>query len=142
LKKKVFVTLLTFVFVLLLVSPSIAQWERVYYFKDVKVPFKLVTEDNMVLKADKYDFEILKDFNQALYYLRIKKKNKRICNILGEYLLYKNRGAINDPDVPDKPKLGMRRNPVTKDVYILFESGRSYTKYPFVKIRFKMKFED
>jgi hypothetical protein len=125
----------------LLVKPGIGQWERVYYFKDVNVPFKLVTDDE-VLKAGKYDFEILKDFRQALYYLRIKKRNKRICNILGEYLLYKQRGAINDPEVPDKPKLGMRRNPVTKDVYILFESGRKYTKYPFVKIRFMMKYED
>jgi hypothetical protein len=107
----------------------------------VNVPFNLVHEDE-ILKKGKYDFEILKDFRQAIYYLRIKKKNKRICNILGEYLYYKQRGAINDSEVPDKPKFGMRRNSVTKDVIIIFESGRKYTKYPFVKIRFKMKYED
>ena len=140
-KRKILLILLLSIFVVLLVSPSIAQWERVYYFKDVNVPFNLVHEDQIFEKG-KYDFEILKDFRQALYYLRIKKKNKRLCNILGEYLLYDQRGAINDPEVPDKPKFGMRRNPVTKDVYILFESGRKYTKYPFIKIRFKMKFED
>jgi hypothetical protein len=141
LKEKIRFVVLLSVFCLLLVKPGIAQWERVYYFKDVNVPFKLVTEEE-VLKAGTYDFEILKDFRQALYYLRIKKKNKRICNILGEYLYYKQRGAIVHPEVPDKPKIGMRRNPVTKDVIIIFESGRKFTKYPFVKIRFKMKFED
>lgn len=140
-KRKILLILLTSVFIILLISPGIAQWERVYYFKDVNVPFKLVTEDG-VLEMGKYDFEILKDFRQAVYYLRIKKKNKRICNVLGEYLYYKQRGAIDDPEVPDKPKFGMRRNPVTKDVYILFESGKKYTKYPFIKIRFKMKYED
>lgn len=140
-KRKIHLILLTSIFIILLISPSIAQWERVYYFKDVNVPFKLVTEDG-VLEMGKYDFEILKDFRQAVYYLRIKKKNKRICNVLGEYLYYKQRGAIDDPEVPDKPKFGMRRNPVTKDVYILFESGKKYTKYPFIKIRFKMKYED
>jgi hypothetical protein len=141
LKKNHCLVLLTSIFVVLLVSPSIAQWERVYYFKDVNVPFKLKTED-AVLEKGMYDFEILKDFRQALYYLRIKKKGKRVCNILGEYLYYKHRGEINHPEVPDKPKFGMRRNPVTKDVYILFESGRKYTKYPFVKIRFKMQYEE
>jgi hypothetical protein len=141
LKRKTRLILLISIFVALLVSPSIAQWERVYYFKDVKVPFNLVHEDK-ILEKGKYDFEILKDFRQAIYYLRIKKKNKRICNILGEYLYYDQRGAINDLEVPDKPKFGMRRNSVTKDVIIIFESGRKYTKYPFVKIRFKMKYED
>jgi len=141
LKRKILLILLLSIFVALLVSPSIAQWERVYYFKDVNVPFNLKTEDK-ILEKGKYDFEILKDFGQALYYLRIRKKGKRICNILGEYLYYDQRGAINDPEVPDKPKFGMRRNPVTKDVYILFESGRKYTKYPFVKIRFKMQYEE
>jgi hypothetical protein len=141
LKRKILLILLLSIFVALLVSPSIAQWERVYYFKDVNVPFNLVHEDQ-IFKKGKYDFEILKDFRQALYYMRIKKKNKRLCNILGEYLLYKNRLEIDHPEVPDKPKFGMRRNPVTKDVIIIFESGRKYTKYPFVKIRFKMKYEE
>ena len=71
-KRKILLILLLSIFVALLVSPSIAQWKRVYYFKDVNVPFKLKTEDE-VLKKGKYDFEILKDFRQAIYYLRIKK---------------------------------------------------------------------
>jgi len=141
LKRKILLILLLSIFVALLVSPSIAQWKRVYYFKDVNVPFKLKTEDE-VLKKGKYDFEILKDFRQAIYYLRIKKNNKRICNVLGEYLYYKQRGAIVNPEVPDKPKFGMRRNPVTKDVIIIFESGRKYSKYPFIKIRFIMQYEE
>jgi hypothetical protein len=141
LRRKIIKVLVLPIFVSILVSSGIAQWERVYYFKDVNVPFKLITEDG-VLEKGKYDFEILKDFRQALYYLRIKKKNKRICNILGEYLYYQQRGAIAHPEVPDKPKFGMKRNTETKDVIIIFESGRKYTKYPFVKVRFMMKYED
>ncbi|MGB3861580.1 MAG: hypothetical protein WA915_05825 [Candidatus Aminicenantaceae bacterium] len=140
-RKKILLILVMSIFISLLVSPGMAQWKRVYYFKDVDVPFNLKTEDK-ILEKSKYDFEILKDFNQALYYLSIRQKGKRICNILGEYLYYKQRGAINHPEVPDKPKFGMRRNPVTKDVIIIFESGRKYTKYPFVKIRFKLKYEE
>jgi len=137
LRKKILLILVMSIFISLLVSPGMAQWERVYYFKNVDVPFDLKTEDG-ILKKGKYDFEILKDFHQALYYLSIRQKGKRICQILGEYLYYKP----SDTEIPNKPKFGMRRNTETKDVIIIFESGETYTKYPFVKIRFMAKYEE
>jgi hypothetical protein len=123
-------------FISLLSLPAFAQWEDVSSFKEVQIPFDL-KYDEKIIKKGKYEVEILKHTGQTVYYLRIKKKGKKLCLIPGEYLKY-----IDEKDIPNKPKLRMRRNTAEKLLYIIFESGTITWKYPKVKIRFKIEYED
>jgi len=123
-------------FVSLLSLPVFSQWEDVTSFKDVQIPFDLKYEDK-IIKKGKYEIEILKHTSQTAYYLRIKNKGNRLCLVPGEYLKY-----IDETDIPDKPKIRMRRNTAEKLLYIIFESGTITWKYPNIKIRFKIEYED
>jgi hypothetical protein len=116
--------------------PAFSQWEDVTSFKDVQIPFNLKYDDK-IIKKGKYEVEILKHTAQTAYYLRIKKKGKRLCLVPGEYLKY-----IDETEIPNKPKLRMRRNTAEKLLYVIFESGTITWKYPKVKIRFKIEYED
>ena len=99
-------------FISLLSLPAFAQWEDVSSFKEVQIPFDL-KYDEKIIKKGKYEVEILKHTGQTVYYLRIKKKGKKLCLIPGEYLKY-----IDEKDIPNKPKLRMRRNTAEKLLYI------------------------
>jgi hypothetical protein len=123
-------------FVSLLSLPALSQWEDVTSFKDVQIPFNLKYEDKTIKKG-KYEVEILKHTAQVAYYLRIKKGSKKLCLVPGEYLQYRD-----ETEIPNKPKLRMRRNTAEKLLYIIFESGTITWKYPKVKIRFKIEYED
>ncbi|NOR15566.1 MAG: hypothetical protein GQ544_07675 [Candidatus Aminicenantes bacterium] len=123
-------------FVSLLSLPAFSQWEDVSSFKDVQIPFNLKYKDK-IIKKGKYEIEILKHTAQTVYYLRIKKKGKRLCLVPGEYLKY-----IDEKDIPNKPILRMRRNTAEKLLYVIFESGTITWKYPMIKIRFKIEYED
>jgi hypothetical protein len=116
--------------------PAFSQWEDVCSFKDVQIPFDLKYEDK-IIKKGKYEIEILKHTGQTAYYLRIKKKGNRLCLVPGEYLKY-----MDETEIPDKPKLRMRRNTAEKLLYIIFESGTITWKYPTIKIRFKIEYEE
>jgi hypothetical protein len=116
--------------------PVFSQWEDVCSFKDVQIPFDLKYEDK-IIKKGKFEVEILKHTAQTAYYLRLKKGSKKLCLISGEYLRY-----IDETDIPNKPKLRMRRNTAEKLLYIIFESGTITWKYPKIKIRFKIEYEE
>ena len=123
-------------FIFFLSLPVFSQWEDVCSFKDVQIPFDLEYEDK-IIKKGKFEVEILKHTAQTAYYLRLKKGSKKLCLIPGEYLRY-----IDETDIPNKPKLRMRRNTAEKLLYIIFESGTITWKYPKIKVRFKMEYVD
>ncbi|NOR13115.1 MAG: hypothetical protein GQ545_07660 [Candidatus Aminicenantes bacterium] len=123
-------------FVSLLSMPAFSQWEDVCSFKNVQIPFNLKYKDK-IIKKGKCEIEILKHTAQTVYYLRIKKKGKKLCLLPGEYLKY-----MDEKDITGKPKLRMRRNTAEKLLYIIFESGTITWKYPKIKIRFKIEYED
>jgi hypothetical protein len=116
--------------------PAFSQWEDVSSFKSVQIPFNLKYKDK-IIKKGKYGVEILKHTGQTVYYFRIKKGSKKLCLIPGEYLRY-----LDETEIPNKPKLRMRRNTAEKLLYIIFESGTITWKYPKIKIRFKIEYED
>lgn len=123
-------------FVSLLSLPALAQWEDVTSFKNVQIPFNLKYEERTIKKGT-YEIDILKHTAQVAYYLRIKKGSKKLCLLPGEYLNY-----LDETEIPEKPKLRMRRNTAEKLLYIIFESGTITWKYPNIKIRFKIEYED
>jgi len=114
--------------------PAFSQWEDVCHFKSVQIPFNLKCEDTIVQKG-KYDLIIIKHTGQGLYYLRIKKKRERLCLISGETIPY-----VDFEEIPEKPKLRMRRNTAEKMLHIIFESGTITWKYSNVKVRFKIEY--
>ena len=135
--KRLFCKVIVCVFLVSLLSmPAIAQWEDVTNFKDVQIPSNLKHNDK-IIKKGKYQVEILKHTAQTVYYLRIKKGSKKLCLVPGEYLQYRD-----ESEVPEKPKLRMRRNTAERLLYIIFESGTITWKYPKIKIRFKIEYED
>jgi len=117
-------------------SSAFSQWEDVSSFKNVQFPFNL-KYDNKIIKKGTYKVEILKDTKQTAYYLRIRKGSKKLCLVRGEYLQYRA-----DAEVPASPRLRMRRNTAEKLLYMIFESGTITYKYPNIKIRFKIEYED
>jgi len=118
----------------LVLLPAFSQWEDVCSFKAVQIPFNLKCKDTMIPKG-KDDLIVIKHTGQGLYYLRIKKKRERLCLISGETIPY-----VDFEEVPEKPKLRMRRNTAEKMLHIIFESGTITWKYPNVKVRFKIEY--
>jgi len=118
--------------------------KKLHEFKGVKVPFNLKHEDSIVEK-DKYDFQFFKLNGDFL--LRIIGKGKPACLVSGgKRIDYKTQGLMAllraDPEIPEKPNLTIKRNPTLKIAYIIFESGKKNVIYPFLKIRFKMAYEE
>jgi hypothetical protein len=129
----------------LFVYPAIAQIRTVHKFKKVDIPFNLKHE-NLTLKKDRYDFEIIVHRTLQVWNLRIMKKGKVLCMLPGEVLRDRPPGAHGEEmsDVPEEPTLKIKRIPAKKMVYIIFETGKMETGtelLPYHKIRFKMEYE-
>jgi hypothetical protein len=129
--------------VVVLSFPVFAQLTKLYHFKKVQIPFNLKHEDTIIQKG-KYDFEFLRHQTQPIFYLKIRKGSKVLCQLLGEKLEYEGYGwdKMRDPDIPKKPKMSMSRIPVRKDLYIIFETGKDTQIYPLIKVRFQLKYEE
>jgi hypothetical protein len=122
---------------MILLCPAIAQMKPVCEFKEVKIPFNLKNEDSIFEKG-KYDFELLRMGN--VFYLRIKKKgNPVLLKSGGEKLMYEN---MFDPDIPQRSKFQIKRNPALKIAYLIFESGSHHPDYPTIKVRFRLEYEE
>ncbi len=132
--RQAFKIVVCFFLLSLLSSPAFSQWEDVCRFKAVQIPFDLKCKDTMLPKG-KYDLIVIKHTGQGLYYLRIKKRREKLCLISGETIPY-----IDFEEIPEKPKLRMRRNPVENMLHIIFESGTITWKYSNVKARFKIEY--
>ncbi|MGD8538951.1 MAG: hypothetical protein PVI66_09555 [Candidatus Aminicenantes bacterium] len=134
---KVCVRCMNIILVLICVCPAMAQMEPICEFENIKVPFTLKDEESSFEKG-KYDFELLKMNN--IFYLRIKKEGKPVClKPHGQKVAYKN---LSDPEIPQRSKFRIKRNPALKIAYIIFESGSHHKEYPFLKVRFRMNYEE
>lgn len=128
---------------LILCCPAFAQMKSLYKFKGVQIPFNLKHKD-LIIQKDTYDFEFLRHPTQPIFYLKIKKGRKTLCQLQGERLEYE--GAeweyMKDPDIPKNPRMRMKKNLEKKVVYIIFETGKNTEIYPLIKTRFKLEYEE
>ncbi len=141
--RKIFIYLLIICLFVIFIDTSVAQMKSLHKFKGVKIPFKLVCKDS-ALKAGTYGLEFFKHETQPTFFLRILKGRKKLCLIQGEKLTYKTRGTkqLSDPDIPEKPKLRMRKNPTKKIITVIFETGKKSRVYPFTKVKFEIEYEE
>ncbi len=128
--------------VLGLAAPAAAQFIDIATFKGVQIPYTMKFEDK-VLEKSKYDLETLKDRNNPTYYLRFKKSGKVICLVEGEQLTVEARGMsrMSDKDIPDNPRLKMKKNAAEKILIISVETGRR-SQFPFQLLQFKLEYEE
>lgn len=140
--KKACKKLFPVILVLILVCPILAQFIDLGKFKGVEIPFRLKFRDT-VLEKGTYDLEALKNRSTPSCYLRIKKDRKILCLIEGERLDYEVSGAakMSDPSIPDKLTLKMKKDPKEKIFYFFVETGKS-ARFAFLKLKFKMDYED
>lgn len=140
--KKILYSFLTIFLFFLLFSQAKAEWRTVQVFKKVEVPFNMKHED-LILKKGQYDFEILCDRSLNIFKLKIYKKGKSLCFLAGKILRDGLPGARGEKmeEVPDDSTLQMKRIPVKKAVYIIFETGKLTEVFPGFVIRFELEYE-
>jgi len=142
--KRIFSIMIGIIFVLVLFTPAHTQrMRKISRFNNVGIPVDLKHKDS-VLKKGTYNLEVMKDVTPNIYYLRIYKRGKAICNVSGEELSYgtfDERDLLMNPDIPDDAKLKFRRDPENKIVNIIYESGKRAGMYPCVKVKFQMEYE-
>jgi len=132
-------------FIILLVHPALTQPIGVATFKGVKTKFPLKYGDTLIKKGT-YEFEIsviVTGSQKSVFYLRIKEKGKTLCDIPGDNLEYSSKflGILNDdPNIPDKPTIKIKKYPVNNMANVIFESGKKARAYPYSKVRFKMEY--
>ena len=128
--------------ILVLAAPAAAQRVDVAKFKGVQIPYTMKFEDK-VLEKGKYDLETLKDRDNPAYYLRFKKSGKVICIVEGEQLTVESRGMsrMGAEDIPDNPRLKMKKNTAEKILIITVETGRR-SQFPFQLLQFKLEYEE
>ena len=134
--------LLGFLTALILTAPAAAQLVDIAKFKGVQIPYTMKFEDK-VLEKGKYDLETLKDRNNPTYYLRFKKGGKVMCMVEGEQLAVEARGMsrMSDEDIPDNPRLKMKKNTAEKNLIFTVETGRR-SQFPFQLLQFKLEYEE
>ncbi len=139
--KKILLSLLTVFFVFLIFSQALADWRTVQKFKGVNVPFDMKHED-LIMEKGKFDFEILSERSLNIFQLKIYKKGKSLCGITGNVLRDGLPGARGEKmeEVPDEPTLQMKRIPVKKALYIIFETGKLTELFPGFVIRFELEY--
>jgi len=140
--EKISQNLLAVFLVFLIFSQAGADWRTVQKFKKVDVPFDMKHED-LVMEKGQFDFEILCERSLNIFQLKIYKKGKSLCAITGKVLRDKLPGARGEEmeEVPDEPTLQMKRIPVKKAVYIIFETGKQTEMFPGFVIRFELEYE-
>jgi len=128
--------------ILMLAGPAASQLIDIGKFKGVTIPYTLKFGDN-VLKKGPYDLEVLKNPTTPSCYLRFKKGGKVLCLVEGERLEYEAQGMsrMGDSDIPQKPRLKMKRNTEEKVLIFIVETGRE-SQFPFLLLRFKLEYEE
>jgi hypothetical protein len=128
--------------ILILAGPAAAQMIDVGKFKKVEIPYTLRFKDK-VLEKGQYDLETVKNQNTPSCYLRFKKNNEVICLVEGERLTVPVRAGarLTDPNIPDTPRLKMKKDREEKVLIFTVETGRR-SRYPFLLLRFKLEYEE
>jgi hypothetical protein len=138
--KRTIVSLLRISLITIFFLPVFSQMEKFAQVKGVGIPFNLKCDDS-IFKKGKFDFEVYRSAGD--YFLKIKRKGKTLCFVQGRREWYDVYGLkIHlDPNIPDKPRLQITRNPKEKILNIIFESGKK-AKYPFLKIIFRVSYQE
>ena len=135
---------LFFILTLLFVGLVMAQMSPVNRFKGVNIPVSLKIDDK-ILEKGVYDLEFRRTSSPVLYYAAIMKSGKSLSLVQGEEWPY-GTGIVSDiaknRDIPQKPTLKMAKNTDEKLFIVIFESGRSASKYPMIRARFKFPYEE
>ncbi len=122
----------------------LAQMIPLNRFKGVNIPVNLKIQDK-ILEKGVYDLEFRRTSSPVLYYVGIMKSGKTLGLVQGEEWPY-GTGIVSDiyenRDIPPKPTLKMAKNADEKLFMIIFESGRSASKYPMVRAKFKLPYEE
>ncbi|MFZ2054641.1 MAG: hypothetical protein WAU81_10640 [Candidatus Aminicenantales bacterium] len=140
--KKVGRHLIGVLMILVLAAPAAAQLIDIGKFKGVQIPYTLKFQDK-VLEKGRYDLETLKNPDTPSCYLRFKKGGKVMCLVEGERLEYKAHGMsrMTDSEIPNKPRLKMKRNTEEKVLIFMVETGRD-SLFPYLLLRFKLEYEE
>jgi len=128
--------------ILALIAPAAAQLIDIGKFKGVQIPYTLKFEDK-VLEKGTYDLEALKNPTTPSCYLRFKKGGKIICLVEGEKLDYEAHGMsrMSDVEIPNQPRLKMKKNAEEKLLIFTVETGRS-SRFPFLLLKFNLEYEE
>jgi len=134
------ILILTLLFAVLVM----AQMNPVGRFKGVNIPVNLKIKDK-ILEKGVYDLDFLRTSSPILYFVRIMKSGKILDLVQGEEWPY-GTGIVSDiadnRDIPDKPTLKMAKNTDEKLFIVIFESGRWTGKYPMVRAKYKIQYEE
>ena len=129
---------------LLFAAHVLAQMSPVNRFKGVNIPVSLKIDDKILAKGV-YDLDFRRTSSPVLYYVGIMKSGKILGLVQGEEWPY-GTGIVSDiaknRDIPQKPTLKMAKNTDERLFIIIFESGRSASKYPMIRARFKFPYEE
>jgi len=144
-KKSLFVICPAVVIVaLLLAALAQAQMTPIYRFKGTQIPVKLKVEDK-ALDRGTYDVEFLRTSSPVLYHIKFMKRGKILGVLQGEEWPYNDgivAGMVADRTIPDKPTLKMSINRGEMTYTFVFESGTHSVRYPMIRARFRMPYED
>lgn len=141
--KRIFVCMCGIFLVSVFLCPLVGQMKGMK-FRGIEIPYTLKHED-VVIEKGKYDLEVTMPDTSGIriFYLRILKGNEALCIIEARKLHYQTEKVSElhkDPNIPDKPRLTMRRVKALKKLYIIFESGKHAPDYPFEKLRFEIDY--
>ena len=141
---KVFLNFLKIFLVLFLLNPCFAQLATFCIYQGVEIPYRLIYQ-NTTIEKGKYDLEVMRPRTTPMYYLRIKKGKKILCQILGDRydypeMTYSERTM--GPAIPDQCTLQMKKDPEKRVFYFTVHSGRKNSLFPYLLLKFKVKYEE
>ena len=129
---------------LVLAVLALAQMEPVYRFKGVQIPVRLKVGEK-VLDSGTYDVEFMRTSSPVFYHVRILRRGKILGAQPGEEWPYHDgivAGMVADRTIPDKPTLKMSIDRAGKTYTLVFESGTHSIRYPMIRARFCLPYED
>ena len=137
--KRIYLYMVSVFLVFAFFCPLVGQMKGMK-FRNIDIPYTLKHKD-IVLEKGKYTLEVTMPETSSVrvFYLKILKGKDALCILNGTKVHYKTEKASElhkDPDIPDKPRLTMRKIAGLKKLYIYFESGKKAPDYPFEKIKF------
>jgi hypothetical protein len=91
------------------------------------------------------DVEFMRTSSPVLYHIKFMKRGKILGVLQGEEWPYNDgivAGMVADRTIPDKPTLKMSINRGEMTYTFVFESGTRSVRYPMIRARFRLPYED
>ena len=122
---------------------AVAQMDPIYKFKGVNIPVRLKIKAD-ILEKGAYDLVFLRTSSPVLYFIKIMKGGKILDLLQGEEFRYDGteHDLARNSDIPSNPTLKMNVNESEKLLILIFQSGRLAKKYPLLRARFKLQYEE